>query len=482
VIDGPRIGEVLAEKYKVLRLIASGGMGAVYEAQHLIVGRRFAVKFLHPEMVDQPELVTRFRREASAAGALDNENIASILDFGTAADGVPYIIMELLAGEDLGRFLKREAPLPVARAAAIVADACRGLEAAHAAGIIHRDLKPENLFLCRRADGTDLVKILDFGIAKLVAGNVGITSVTRTGATLGTPFYMSPEQARGDRQLDHRADVYAMGVILFEALAAQRPHVGDSYNAILYHVLTQPPRPISSLRPSLPPALADLVMRTLAFMPSERPQSARELGEALEPFAWPDAAGGLHPARGGTPGPRPLSARERTMASRAPIAKTPTVVGEVTPAGRPGRRGLWVAAAAVLAAIGAVAIVARGRLVSSTPHATGSAPAALPAAAPATTPALVPAPTPPPPTSAPAAPPPAAPAVTAHQEPAPPTDHHRAANRKSARHKSGRTDDRGSRRAPDETLAEPATDDAHPKSAPPADSGDGELLLPFRER
>src|SRR5581483_1963187 len=114
VTDGPRVGEVLADKYKVLRLIAEGGMGAVYEAQHVFVGRRFAIKFLHPEMVGQPELVARFRREASAAGALDSENIASILDFGTAADGVPYIVMELLAGGDLGRFLKREGPLPVA--------------------------------------------------------------------------------------------------------------------------------------------------------------------------------------------------------------------------------------------------------------------------------------------------------------------------------------------------------------------------------
>jgi serine/threonine-protein kinase len=179
----------------------------------------------------------------------------------------------------------REGPMPVGRAVNIAIQACRGLDAAHAAGIVHRDLKPENLFLCRRGDGSDLVKILDFGIAKLSGPEGSANSMTRTGSTMGTPFYMSPEQARGAKELDHRADVYSLGVILFEALSGQKPHPGDSYNAILYHILTQPPTPLGLLRPGLPPELVAIVHRTLASLPSERPASAVQLARDLAPFA-----------------------------------------------------------------------------------------------------------------------------------------------------------------------------------------------------
>jgi serine/threonine protein kinase len=282
-----RVGELLADKYRIVRFIGEGGMGTVYEAQHAVVGRRFAVKFLHSDLAKQEEILERFKREARAAGALESEHIASVLDFGHASDGIPYIVMELLVGENLARFLAREGPLPVVRAVNIIIQACRGLTAAHAAGIIHRDLKPENLFVCRRDDGSDHIKILDFGIAKLAqAGSEGpLDSVTRTGATMGTPFYMSPEQARGAKDVDHRADVYGLGVILFEALSGQKPHPGDSYNAILYHILTQPPMPIATLRSGLPADLLEVVHRSLASDPDDRPATVMDLAQALSRHA-----------------------------------------------------------------------------------------------------------------------------------------------------------------------------------------------------
>jgi serine/threonine-protein kinase len=282
------VGEVLAGRYRVVRLIGQGGMGAVYEAQHTTVGRRFAVKFLRPELSLRPDLLARFRREALTVGALESENIVSVVDCGEANDGLPYIVMELLAGEDLASFLGREAPLPVPRAVDLIVQVCRALETVHATGIVHRDLKPANLFLCTRGDGLDLVKVLDFGIVKLgLEGSDGgspPSAITRPGSMIGTPFYMPPEQARGDQELDHRADIYALGVILFEALTAAKPHPGDSYNAVLYHILMHPPTPVDTLRPGLPRALAAVVHRALASLPGDRQASVAELARELAPF------------------------------------------------------------------------------------------------------------------------------------------------------------------------------------------------------
>jgi len=291
-----RVGEILADKYRIVRYLGEGGMGTVYEAQHAFVGRRFAVKILHTELTRADEMLERFTREARAAGALENENIASVIDFGHTGDGVPYIVMEYLVGEDLAKLLAREGQLPVPRAVNMIVQACRGLDAAHAAGVIHRDLKPENLFVCKRGDGSDLLKLLDFGIAKLArpsaaGGAAGAAfegpppSVTRSGTAMGTPYYMPPEQAKGAKDLDHRADIYALGVILYEALSGQRPHPGDSYNGILYHILTQPVVPLGSLRRGLAPDLTDVVHRALAFDPSDRPGSAVELARALAAHA-----------------------------------------------------------------------------------------------------------------------------------------------------------------------------------------------------
>jgi predicted ATPase/tRNA A-37 threonylcarbamoyl transferase component Bud32 len=262
----------------------------VYEAQHAGVKRRFAVKFLRADLADRRDLLARFHREAQAAGALESENIAAAIDFGILADGTPYIVMEHLIGESLGSLLAREGYLPVARAVDLCLQACRGMQAAHAAGIVHRDLKPENLFLCRREDGTDLVKVLDFGIAKLEQSELN-SAATRTGTILGTPAYMSPEQARGDKSIDHRTDVYGLAAILFEMLSGKPPHPGDSHNAILHHIATQPAVSLHSAQPDLPASLADTVERALSCNRDQRHASVEELRLALEPFAkreaWP---------------------------------------------------------------------------------------------------------------------------------------------------------------------------------------------------
>jgi eukaryotic-like serine/threonine-protein kinase len=279
--EDPRIGQVVGDKYRIVRVLGEGGMGRVYEAQHTTIGRRFAIKCLHSEHSRNRELVARFQREAQAAGGLENENIAGAFDLGSFADGVPYLAMEFLEGEDLARLLARTGPLPVPRATYIILQACRGLLVAHARGIIHRDLKPENLFICRRNDGSDLVKILDFGIAKLHAG----AEVTRTGATMGTPAYMSLEQARGAKEVDHRTDIYALGVILYEMLSGQKPHPGDSYSAVLYHLFTQEAAPVETLRANLPSGLTAVVNRAMARDAGDRYQSVMELAEVLAPFA-----------------------------------------------------------------------------------------------------------------------------------------------------------------------------------------------------
>ncbi|HEX2673509.1 MAG TPA: serine/threonine-protein kinase [Polyangiaceae bacterium] len=279
-----RVGQVIADKYRVVRLLGRGGMGEVYEARHVVVGRRFALKFLHQHLARGRDSLSRFLREAQAAGALDSEHVAAVLDFDTSADGSPFLVMEYLAGESLATLLKREGPLPVPRATAILLQVCSGLEVAHRAGIVHRDLKPDNLFVTRQANGAELIKILDFGIAKLTEPSSD-GAITSSGAILGTPFYMAPEQARGEKAVDFRADIYALGVMAYELLSGKKPHPGDGYNAILAHILTQPVTPLATLRPGLDPSLVAVIERALASESTRRQSSIAELGKELSRYA-----------------------------------------------------------------------------------------------------------------------------------------------------------------------------------------------------
>jgi eukaryotic-like serine/threonine-protein kinase len=359
---GPtRIGELVGGKYRITRYLAEGGMGVVYEAQHVVVKRRFAVKFLRPDFARRRENLGRFQREAEAAGSLESEHIASVVDFGIAADESPYLVMEYLAGESLASLLRRQGRVPYGRAADLCVQACHGAEAAHAAGIVHRDLKPHNVFVCRREDGTDLLKILDFGIAKLEMIKQDQVS-TQTGAVLGTPTYMSPEQARGERTVDPRTDVYSLGAIFFEMLSGRLPHPGDSPNAVLYHISTQPAVPLATVAPDLPQPLVEIVDRALASDPSARPQSAKAFAVEITPFAkreaWPE------PPRL-TPSNLPVgdhsSARE-IASGGPPVGSTGPSSAETKSGSHRERRPVW---ARVAVATAATALVAAGGAIAS---------------------------------------------------------------------------------------------------------------------
>jgi len=383
VSDRPerRVGEVVGGKYRISRFLAAGGMGSVYEAQHTLVKRRFAVKFLHQELARKRDLLTRFQREAEAAGALESENVAAAVDLGVAPDGSPYIVMEYLVGESLERLLEREGTLPAERATELVQQACRGVQAAHAHGIVHRDLKPHNLFVCRREDGTDLVKVLDFGVAKLEVLEQN-SAATRTGTVLGTPSYMSPEQARGEKSVGHAADVYALGAILYELLSGKKPHPGESHNAILHHISTQPALALASVTEGLAPELVAVVMRALAPLAEERPDSAEAFALALAPWAthksWPAPA-----VERATPVQAELSSTElapERPAERVSLAPS-LAVASVDRERTRSPRSPWLAMAAGGALVLALVIVfgQRGASRSGEPRATSDpAPAAAP--------------------------------------------------------------------------------------------------------
>ncbi len=258
-------------------------MGRVYEARHTrLHTKRFAVKVLHQELARQPDVVTRFQREAEAASVLTHPNVVGVYDVNTSADGRPYIVAELLQGEDLGSHLDRVGKLSTVEAVHIVRQVCHALSAAHASGIVHRDVKPENVFL---AAPNATVKVLDFGISKVLETSDGLT---KTGTVMGTPDYMAPEQARGDR-VDSRADIYAVGAILYRALTGRKPFEGSDAMAILTAVLTQEPQRPSTLEPKIPLSLELVVQQTMAKMPSERFATMDALEQALASFDAPDA-------------------------------------------------------------------------------------------------------------------------------------------------------------------------------------------------
>ncbi len=272
------IGQVLEGRYRVEELIGEGGMGRVYLAEHVDIGKKFAVKVLHPVYGRMPDLVERFRREARAASKIGHPNIVDVTDSGTTDDGSVYFVMEHLQGVELASIIDREGAIDIRRALDISTQVCRALSAAHAAGIIHRDLKPENIFLTSREGTSDFVKVLDFGIAKSAeAEEARAKKLTSPGMAMGTPEYMAPEQAAG-KTADARCDVYALGAILYEMLTGQAPYQGDNFMEILTRKATSEPTPPRELRDEIPQTLADLLMQAMARDPKDRPPSM----EALE--------------------------------------------------------------------------------------------------------------------------------------------------------------------------------------------------------
>jgi tRNA A-37 threonylcarbamoyl transferase component Bud32 len=270
--------------YRITALLGEGGMGAVYLAEHPVIGRKAALKVIHPQHARNPDVVARFVNEAVAINRIGHEHIVEVTDFGRTPAGDFYFIMEYLEGQPLAELISREAPLDPERALHIAAQIADALTACHAHGVIHRDLKPENVFLVAHGDDPTFVKVLDFGLAKLVDANGGAAHETRTGVVMGTPYYMSPEQCQGKSALDARTDVYALGVVVFEMLTGKLPFGGRGYGEVLMKQITMRPPAARSLVPTLSPSLDVVLHHALAKDPADRyPTMAAFRAALLDP-------------------------------------------------------------------------------------------------------------------------------------------------------------------------------------------------------
>jgi serine/threonine-protein kinase len=275
------VGQTIGN-YQITAKLGEGGMGVVYLAEHPIIGRKVAMKAIHPELSRNAEVVSRFVTEAKAVNQIGNEHIVDIHDFGTTGDGEFYFIMEFLQGEALVDRLKRTSPLEVSRALAIAIQVTDALGASHQHGIIHRDLKPENIFLITKGHSADFVKVLDFGLAKLTQGDDKVSHKTRTGSVMGTPYYMSPEQCEGKANIDHRSDIYSLGVILFEMLTGKIPFGGEGYGEIIVKHITAPVPSPRAINLRLPYSVEAIILRALAKRRDDRFQTMAEFAAALE--------------------------------------------------------------------------------------------------------------------------------------------------------------------------------------------------------
>lgn len=279
------IGQKLGGKYTIDRLIGEGGMGAVYEGHHAGTGRRVAVKVITGDVAKNPKLAQRFEVEAQAAGTIASDHVVQVLDVGHDERGAPFMVMEHLAGEDVEGLLARVSALAPEAAVKIAVQACLGLGSAHARGIVHRDVKPGNLFLCARDGGGITVKLLDFGIAKITGEVSAGAKLTRTGAILGSPIYMSPEQARTVHHIDHRTDLWSLGIVLYEMLAGHAPHHDvEALGELILAICSRPVPPLRSVAPWVDPRLAAAVERALVIDPAGRYQSAGEMATVLRTF------------------------------------------------------------------------------------------------------------------------------------------------------------------------------------------------------
>ena len=388
----PPVSSLVAGKYEVMGLIGRGGMGSVWEGRHTSLGTRVAIKFIDQEYADSKEAQSRFVNEARAAATILSKHAIQIFDHGLTEDGRPYMVMELLVGEPLDKRIARLGRISLQETARILGQVCRALQRAHDAGIIHRDLKPENIFLVRSPDDDDeIAKVLDFGIAKIKTPDGGaLTSSTKTGAVLGTPYYMSPEQARGLRSIDHRSDLWSLGIIAYKCITGVLPFEGESVGDLLVKICTAPvPRPSLTL-PGLPQSFDAWFARTLDREPGNRFATATELADTLA------FAAGVS-VRRGVASSQPLMGGSGIQSSRGslPITPyTPNVAPTISGAGLTaapfvtaasvgvktsrGGRVLWTILAVVLAApLGAVLV---WQLLPAKPASHASAPVTASAA------------------------------------------------------------------------------------------------------
>jgi tRNA A-37 threonylcarbamoyl transferase component Bud32 len=275
------VGKTLSQTYSIVRVIGEGGMGRVYEARHTRIGsKRFAIKMLHPEFARQPEVISRFQREAEAAASIQSPHVVDVYDVDRTDDGRPFMVGEFLEGKEFADYLIESGKMPVGPAVRIVRQICKALATAHSKGVVHRDMKPENVFLTGDMSHPT-AKVIDFGISK--TGDTPGTALTKTGMIMGTPSYMAPEQARGEK-VDHRADIYAVGAILYCAVTGSRPFDRGDPTATLTAVLTEDPKRPRAIEPSVPEPLEMIIQRAMAKMPPDRYQSMAELDADLAPY------------------------------------------------------------------------------------------------------------------------------------------------------------------------------------------------------
>ncbi len=396
-------GAIINERFRVIKLIGEGGMGAVFEGEHTGVGRKVAIKVLHPSFARNAEIVGRFQREARSAAAIGHDNIIEIMDFGTH-DGAPYMVMEYLKGQSLRERLDERGTLPFGDAAYIMTQVLSALGAAHASDIIHRDLKPDNVFLITKAGHRDFVKLLDFGIAKLRGDdkpeNKGLT---QTGAVMGTPYYMSPEQALGKRDIDHRADLYSAGVMLYQMVTGQVPFDGESQAELLMMIVYRMNglKRAREIVPGIPEEYDNIIVRSLEKERELRFGSAQEFAQALVPFvtapkvSWaPNSTGAprSNPIPTPTPNLTPLNWEKGVAATmpsqpRVDVPKAMTAAGAIAPLAQPEAVAKPKSRTGLFATVGVAALVAAGIGVfalkgSSRPAATQAA--AQPPAVPVT--------------------------------------------------------------------------------------------------
>jgi serine/threonine protein kinase len=317
-------GQVIEGKYRIKRLIGEGGMGAVFEGENTRIQRRVAIKVLHPSFTGNKDVTQRFERESQAAGRIGNDHILEVLDMGTLADGSHFMVLEFLDGEPLSARVKRLSRMTPDQVAPLARQMLAGLGAAHAAGIVHRDLKPDNIYILKEKAGVrDYVKIIDFGISKFqpLAGD-GM-KMTSTGAVMGTPYYMSPEQASGSQQADGRSDLYSVGVILYECVTGRVPFDGETFNQLMFKIVLSDPPPLLDLVPDLNPAFASIVLKAMTRDATQRFQTADEFSSALA--AWIERG-----AQVSIPAPGPSDAVARSALASASGHSPPKVAPGVS--------------------------------------------------------------------------------------------------------------------------------------------------------
>ena len=331
------IGRTVSDRYMIRGVLGEGGMGTVYEAEHMGLGRQVAIKVLNPSQAKKRVAVKRFQQEARAAGAIGHPNICEVYDLGLLDDGSPYLVMEKLIGTTLADRIGREGGLPFDEITDVMIQVLSGLIAAHDKGIVHRDIKPENIFLARRVGCPPIVKILDFGVSKMMPqfqGGEEQLDLTRTGMVMGTPYYMSPEQARGERNLDGRVDVYACGVMMYESIVGKRPFLAPNYNALLLSIINTTPKSLREVRPATPGAMESVVLRMMAKARDDRYPTANAVLRDIQGLAAAQQAGRPAPpaqdertratVSDGRPAPgRPVEGAGATLRSRMAEAPGP---------------------------------------------------------------------------------------------------------------------------------------------------------------